>query len=39
VDLDEQIRSKKKWGFRTMPISVPGYADHGSGMMAIMIPG
>ena len=28
-----------KWGFRTMPISVPGHRDHGSGMMAITIPG
>jgi len=36
-----------RWGFRTMPISVPGHADHrfrddgdhDSGMMAIMIPG
>ncbi len=27
------------WGFRTMPISVPGMPIRGSGMMAIMIPG
>jgi len=27
------------WGFRTMPISVPGMPITGSGMMAIMIPG
>ncbi len=27
------------WGFRTMPISVPGMPISGSGMMAIMIPG
>jgi predicted nucleic acid-binding protein len=27
------------WGFRTMPISVPGMPISGSGMMAIRIPG
>jgi len=27
------------WGFRTMPISVPGMPITGSGMMAIVIPG
>jgi hypothetical protein len=27
------------WGFRTMPIGVPGMPITGSGMMAIMIPG
>ncbi len=27
------------WGFRTMPISVPGMPITGSGLMAIMIPG
>jgi hypothetical protein len=35
----KQEKQKAEWGFRTMPISVPGMPISGSALMAIMIPG
>jgi len=37
--IERQGRNRNNWGFRTMPISVPGMPITRSGMMAIMIPG